>query len=161
VLQITPNITHEKVFHSHLKSSIHTIRTSPTTNLPQLPRTTAVSHRELTRKRASVSPINPCSDTRETLLKSVMQLLRHCWNAWRHCWRCHVTPPHSCVIQAFTAVARQQRRRGDARQRATRQGLAEPSPARHGENTVWSTAAQSRERASTSQFLHGLNTPQY
>jgi hypothetical protein len=74
----------------------------------------ASSHRELTRKRASVSPKNPWSDMRETLLPTVLQLLRHCWNAWRCCWRLHVTPPHSCVIQAFTAVAWHRTRGGDA-----------------------------------------------
>jgi hypothetical protein len=69
---------------------------------------TAISHRELTHKRASVSPINPWSDTRETLLPTVLQLLRHCW-------RSHVTLPHSCVIQVFIAVAWQQTRQCDAR----------------------------------------------
>jgi hypothetical protein len=56
-------------------------------NLPRLSATenSAISHRGLTRKRASVSPINPWSDTRETLLPTVLQLLRHCW-------RGHVTP---------------------------------------------------------------------
>jgi hypothetical protein len=77
----------------------------------------AVSHLELSRKRASVSPINPLSDTRETL-----QLLYHCWKAWRHCWRGHVTLPHSCVIQVFIAVAWQQMRRGDARLLTARLG---------------------------------------
>jgi hypothetical protein len=46
--------------------------------------------------------------------------------------------------------------RGDARLVTVRQ-----SPARHGENTASSTAAQSRERASMSQFLHGVNTPHF
>jgi hypothetical protein len=59
---------------------------------------------------ASVSPINPWSDTREML-----QLLRH----W---WRGHVTLPHSCVIQVFVAVAWQQTRRGDATRCATHHG---------------------------------------
>jgi hypothetical protein len=71
---------------------------------------TAVSHLELACKHASISAINPWSDTRETL-----QLLRHCWNSWHHCWRGHVTLPHSCVIQEFIAVVWQQMRWGDAR----------------------------------------------
>jgi hypothetical protein len=75
-------------------------------------------------KRASVSPINPWSDTRETLRPTVLQLLRHCWHAWRHCWLGHVTPPHSCVIQVFIAVAWQQTRWGDARLVTTRQSSA-------------------------------------
>jgi hypothetical protein len=58
-----------------------------------------------TRELASVSPINFWSDTRETLLPTVLLLLRHCWNPWCHCWRGQVTPPHSCVIQVFIAVA--------------------------------------------------------
>jgi hypothetical protein len=45
---------------------------------------------------------------RETLLPMVLLLLRHCWNAWHHSWRGHMTHPHSCVIQVFTAVALQQ-----------------------------------------------------
>jgi hypothetical protein len=73
-----------------------------------------VSHRELTRKRASVSPKIPWSDTREMLLPTVLQLLRHFWNAWRHCWRTHVTLPHSCVIQVFIALAGN--KRGEAMQ---------------------------------------------
>jgi hypothetical protein len=80
----------------------------------------AVSHPELTRKRASVSHINSWSDTRETL-----QLLRHCWNAWRHCWRGHVTLPRSCVIQVFImSPGNKKARRGDARRCATRHGSA-------------------------------------
>jgi hypothetical protein len=70
----------------------------------------AVCYRELTRKRASVSPVKPLSDKRE-----MFQLFRHCWNAWRHRWHGHVTLPRSCVIQVFIAVAWQQTRRGDAR----------------------------------------------
>jgi hypothetical protein len=41
-----------------------------------------------TRKRTSVSPVNPCTDTREN--RALLLL--------RHCWRGHVTPPHSCVM---------------------------------------------------------------
>jgi hypothetical protein len=113
-LQITPNITHEeslpltlKVFNSH-DQIFSNYKTS-----------TVVSHLELTRKRAPVSPINPWSDTRETL-----QFLRHCWKAWRHCWRGHVTLPTSCVIQVFIAVAWQRTRRGDARLITARLGSA-------------------------------------
>jgi hypothetical protein len=89
-------------------------------NLP--PRTTC--------KRASVSPINPWSDKRETLIPTMLLLLRHCWNAWSHCWYGHVTSPHSCVIQVFIAVAWQQVRQGDARRGATRHGTAEVGSAR-------------------------------
>jgi hypothetical protein len=78
-----------------------------------------------TRKRASVSPINPWSDPRETLLPTVLLLLRHCWKAWRHCWRGHVTSPHSCVVQVFIVAVWQQARRG-----ATRHGTAELGSAR-------------------------------
>jgi hypothetical protein len=85
----------------------------------------AVCYRKLTSKRASVSLINPWSDTQETLLPTVLLLLRHCWNAWRHCWRGHVIPPHSCVIQVFIAVAWQRARRGDARRGTTPHGTAE------------------------------------
>jgi hypothetical protein len=95
-----------------------------------------VSHLELTSKRASVSPINPWSDTRETLLPTLLQLLCHCWNAWRHCWRGHVTPPHSCIIQVFIAVVWQQTRRGDAWPVTAWQ-----TSARHGENTALSAVA--------------------
>jgi hypothetical protein len=119
-LQITPNITHEeslpltlKIFNSHDQI------------FPNYEPSTAVCYRELTRERASVSPINPWSDTRETLLPTVLQLLRHCWNAWPHCWRGHVNSPHSCVIQVLIAVAWKQTRRGDVRRCATRHGTAE------------------------------------
>jgi hypothetical protein len=70
-------------------------------------------------KRASVSPVKPWSDTREN---RALLLLRHCWKAWRHCGTRggHVTPPHSCVIQVFIAVAWQQAKRGDTTRGATR-----------------------------------------
>jgi uncharacterized protein YcaQ len=45
--------------------------------------------------------------------------------------------------------------RGDARLLTAQQ-----TSARHGENTASSTVAQSWERVSMLQFLHGLNTPQ-
>jgi hypothetical protein len=56
--------------YSTHKSSIHTIRSSPTTNLPQLSATENFCNLlPLTAcKRASVTHINPWSDTRETLL---------------------------------------------------------------------------------------------
>jgi hypothetical protein len=73
------------------------------------------------------------SDTRETLLPTVLQLLRHCWNAWRHWWRGHVTLPHSCVIQVFIAVAWQQTRRGEA----TRHGTADLRSARRKHRFVY------------------------
>jgi hypothetical protein len=79
---------------------------------------TVVSHLELTHKRASVSPINPWSDTREMFLPTVLQLLRHCW-------RGHVTLPLSCVIQVFIAVAWQQTRQGDARWCVTHHSTAD------------------------------------
>jgi hypothetical protein len=73
---------------------------------------TRALNRELSKNWTSVSPINPWSDMRETLLPTVLLLLRHCWNAWRHCWnalrhcwRGHMTLPHSCIIQVFKAVA--------------------------------------------------------
>jgi hypothetical protein len=47
-----------------------------------------------TRERASVSRVNPWSDTRET--RALLLL--------RHCWRGHVIPPHSYVIQVFMDV---------------------------------------------------------
>jgi hypothetical protein len=53
-------------------------------------------------KRTSVSPIQPLSDTRKT---TVLLPLRHCRNKWHRCWHGHMTPPHSCVTQVFTAVA--------------------------------------------------------
>jgi hypothetical protein len=101
-----------KIFTSHFKSSqddcsqlaAHNSRTSRGC----LPTRTPC-------KRASVSPINPWSDTRGMLFHTVLQLLRRCWNAWRHCWRGHVTPLHSCFIQVIIVVAWQQTRRGDAR----------------------------------------------
>jgi hypothetical protein len=71
-----------------------------------------------TRERASVSPINLWSDTRETLLPTVLQLLRHCW-------RGHVYPPHSCVIQVFIGVDWQQMRRGEAMRDSSRHGRAQ------------------------------------
>jgi hypothetical protein len=77
-------------------------------------------------KWASVSPISPRSDRRETFLPKVLQLLRHCWNAWHHCWSGHVTLPHSCVIEVFIAVAWQQPRRGDTRLVTAGQGSARP-----------------------------------
>jgi hypothetical protein len=51
------------VFTSHLKSSIHTIRSSPTTNLPQLSATenSPINNPQL----GSVSPTNPWFDMRE------------------------------------------------------------------------------------------------
>jgi hypothetical protein len=89
----------------------------------------AVSHLELlitptenwpitTTELASVSPINPWSDTREML-----QLLHHCWNAWRYCWCGHVTLPHSCIIQVFIAVAGN--KRGDVMSYSSRLGSAQ------------------------------------
>jgi hypothetical protein len=63
-----------------------------------------VSHLELTRKRASVSPINPWSDTREMLLPTVLQLLHH-------------PSVYSCCL------ATNETRRGDARQCATCHGM--------------------------------------
>jgi hypothetical protein len=107
----------------------------------------ASSHRELTRRRASVSPTNPWSNTRKALLPTVLQLLRYCW-------RGQVTPPHSCVIQVFIAVAWQQTRRGDARLGTTPHGTA-------GFGSASSTVALSWERVSTLQFLHGVSTPHY
>jgi hypothetical protein len=124
VLQITPNITHKeslsltlKVFNSHNQIFSH------------YEPSTAVCYRELTRKRASVSLTNPSSDTWETLLPTVLQLLRHCWCD-------HVTPPYSCIVQVFILVAWQQTRRGDAQLVTARQ-----TSAQHGENTASSTAA--------------------
>jgi hypothetical protein len=151
VLQIIPNITHEESFPLTLK-----VFNSHDQNFSNLELSEAVCYRELTRKWASVSPINPWSDTRETL-----QLLRHCWNAWRHYWRGHVTPPRSCIMQVFIAVAWQQTRRGDAMRGDTRLVTARLGSARHGENTASSTVAYSRERVSMLQFFHGVNTPQY
>jgi hypothetical protein len=92
-------------YFTHLKSitSNHTIRTSPTMNLPRLSPTENYYSRT-TCKRASVSPINPWSDMREN---RALLLLLHCGNAWRH-FRTHgghVTHPNSCVIQMFIAVA--------------------------------------------------------
>jgi hypothetical protein len=46
-------------------------------------------------------------------------------------------------------------------QRDERLVTARLCSARHGENTASSTVAQSRERVSMLQFLHGVNTPQY
>jgi hypothetical protein len=63
----------------------------------------------------TVSLVKPWSDTRETLLPTVLQLLRHCW-------RGHVIPPHSCVIQVF--IATNEARRCDATRCATRHGSA-------------------------------------
>jgi hypothetical protein len=83
---------------AHTKSSVHTIRSSPTTNLPRLlPRTT--------RKRASVSPINPWSDTRETLLPTVLYSCVTVEMRDVTADAVHVTLPLSCVIQVFIAVA--------------------------------------------------------
>jgi hypothetical protein len=99
----------------HIKPSLHrcTLATHPFLHNSQRQ---AASYRELTEnscnlpsrtacKRASFSPINHWSDRRETLVPTVLQLLCHCWNAWCHCWRGHVTPPHSCVMKVFIAVA--------------------------------------------------------
>jgi hypothetical protein len=49
---------------------------------------TVVSHLELTRKRGSVSPINPCSDTRETLLLTVRGDARRCEAMHDSSWLC-------------------------------------------------------------------------
>jgi hypothetical protein len=117
-----------KVFTSQFKSSEDDCSQLATHELPA-----AVSHRELTRKRASVSSINPWCDTLETLLPTVLQLLRHCWNAWRHCWHGHLTPPHSCVIQVFIAVAwhkRGEAMESNARRCSTRHSTAELGSAR-------------------------------
>jgi hypothetical protein len=108
---------------AHIKSSIHTISSSPTANLPRL---SAPENWLITPFRGSLpswtdcnlpvrTPINPWSATRETL-----QLLLHCWKAWGHCWRGRVILPHSCVIQVFIAVAWQQTRRGEAMPRDAR-----------------------------------------
>jgi hypothetical protein len=129
----------------------HNVTPSPTENSP---RTTAISHRELTRKRASVSSINPWSDTRETL-----QLLRHCWNAWRHCRRGHMTHLRSCIIQVFIAVAWQQMRRGDARLVTARQSSARLGSARRKHRFVYCCVIAGA--CSMLQFLHGVNTPHY
>jgi hypothetical protein len=59
-------------------------------------------------------------------------LLHHCGNALRHCWRGHVTPPHSCVIPVFIAVAWQQARRG-----AIRHGTAELGSAQRNQLFVY------------------------
>jgi hypothetical protein len=102
----TDNCSHEVFFNSHLT------RLPPTKNSPIT-----------TPERASVSPINPWSETRET---RAFLLLRHCGNTWRHCWRGHVTPPLSCLIKVFIAVVWQQARRGEARRgrRLSRNGRA-------------------------------------
>jgi hypothetical protein len=142
-LQTTPNITHEeslplthKIFSNYEPSAalcsgeLTAISAENYCNLPS--RTLC--------KRASVSPINPRSGMRKAPSNGA-SIICHCWNAWRHCWRCHVTPPHSCVIQVFVAVAWQQTRRGDARRCATRHGTANLGSARqtssrHGEDTA-------------------------
>jgi hypothetical protein len=99
----TPSITH--------KSSLHNSRRELTENYS---RTTC--------KRASVSPINPWSDTREN---RALLLLCHCGNAWRHFGARggHVTHPQSCVIQVFIAVAWQRARRRRVGRGATRLGM--------------------------------------
>jgi hypothetical protein len=73
---------------------------------------TVVSHPEVTRKQASVSPINPWSDAGNASI--VASLLK----------RDHVTPPHSWVIQVLIAVAWQQTMRCDARLVTARQTSA-------------------------------------
>jgi hypothetical protein len=131
-IRVLLNHTLQMLLHCSIhKSSHHTFKSSQDdcSQLATHELLAAVSHRELTRKRASVSPINPWPDTRETLLPTVLQLLRHCWNAWRHCWRGHVTPPHSCGIQVFIAVD------------CNKRGEAIRDSSRHGEKTASPTVA--------------------
>jgi hypothetical protein len=108
----TPSITHKSSLH---RSTLHNSRRELTEN-----------YSRATSKRASVSPINPWSDTRETLLPTVLLLLRHCWNAWGHCWCGHVTPPYSCIIQVFGCylATRDEAMRGEARDDSSRHGRA-------------------------------------
>jgi hypothetical protein len=58
------------------KSSIHTFRSSSTTNLQQLPPT------ENSLKLNAISPINPRSDTRKNTVS---------YNCWRHMLQCDIT----------------------------------------------------------------------
>jgi hypothetical protein len=80
---------------AHTKSSVNTFGSFSTTNLPRLLPT------ENSLKLNAISPINPWSDTQKNTVSC------YCWChtlQWRH--RGHLTSPHSCAIQAFTAVTR-------------------------------------------------------
>jgi hypothetical protein len=118
---------------------------------------TVVSHLELTRKRASVSPINPWSDMQENAPSNGTSVVASLLNSWRHCWRGHVTLPHSCVIQVFIAVASQQTRQGDARRGDARLVTARLGLARRKHRFFYCCVIVGACFDVT--YLHGVNTP--
>jgi hypothetical protein len=106
----------KKAFRSHLKSSIHTISSSPTPNLPH----------------GCLLPRIDCNSSRTSFSLSYKPFIWHAGTLQllRHCWRGHVTLPHSCFIQVFTAVAWQQTRRGNATRFVMAQLSMEKTPLR-------------------------------
>jgi hypothetical protein len=120
-----------------------------TTHAENSPRTTY--------KRASVSPINPWSDTREN---RPLLLLRHFGTRGGH-----VINPHSFVIQVFITVAWQRerlaRRGGGARRDSARHGRARFGTEKTPLRLLCVVPGTYFEVSVTQQFLHGANTPQY